>query len=293
LELQDDHFVKVRSLIKDVIQMLEGQATDEATSKSFCDKEVNEAIATRDKEAATMEESLATASSEEAKKEQLTKEIAFLTQDIADMKQTLVKAAELREEEKKNHAETIAGAEAGLKAVQDAIQILNKVYGFAQLDRKPEKADRDGNLVQSLAPKTSFSGDYTGNDGGKGVIGLLEVIEADFERTKMTVGAAEAKAEQDYSTLKSTTEGDISTKEASVTSKEGEIVIAGQAIVTAQDAWKTASDLKDGAMKELEKLQPMCVGADSDESYAERKEKREQEIEALRRALQVLEDYRS
>merc|ERR1719181_873926 len=53
--VQIDHFVKVRGLIKDFIAKLEADAEAEADTKSFCDKEMSKAIATRDAEQAKIE----------------------------------------------------------------------------------------------------------------------------------------------------------------------------------------------------------------------------------------------
>merc|ERR1719181_2502708 len=53
--VQIDHFVKVRGLIKDFIAKLEADAEAEAETKSFCDKEMSKAIATRDAEQAKIE----------------------------------------------------------------------------------------------------------------------------------------------------------------------------------------------------------------------------------------------
>merc|ERR1712032_549633 len=52
---QEDHFVKVRSMIKDFIAKLEADAEAEAETKSFCDKEMSAAIGDRDAATAAIE----------------------------------------------------------------------------------------------------------------------------------------------------------------------------------------------------------------------------------------------
>merc|ERR1719446_302244 len=49
VKLSADHFVKVRGLIKDLIKRLEDDAAAEADQKSYCDKNMKEALANRDK----------------------------------------------------------------------------------------------------------------------------------------------------------------------------------------------------------------------------------------------------
>merc|ERR1719487_1630994 len=48
VKVAEDHFVKVRGLIKDLIMKLEADAKAEAKQKSFCDKHMAEAINDRD-----------------------------------------------------------------------------------------------------------------------------------------------------------------------------------------------------------------------------------------------------
>ena len=45
-----DHFVKVRTLIKDLLSKLKSDAEAEATQKGFCDKEMSKAINQRDEQ---------------------------------------------------------------------------------------------------------------------------------------------------------------------------------------------------------------------------------------------------
>merc|ERR1719235_2754381 len=55
VKLMADHFVKVRAIIKDLIQKLEDDAEAEATQKGFCDKEMGDAVRSRDQANAALE----------------------------------------------------------------------------------------------------------------------------------------------------------------------------------------------------------------------------------------------
>jgi len=66
---------------------------------------------------------------------------------------------------------------------------------------------------------------------------------------------------------------------------------AEDAITEAKDNLNEATNLKDGALEELAKLKPMCV--DGGESYAERKKKRVEEIEALKEAMKILDEWQN
>jgi len=68
ITLEEDHFVKVRGLIKDIIAKLKAQAEAEADQKSFCDKEMKKALTNRDGEKLKMEESGSTIAKKTAEK---------------------------------------------------------------------------------------------------------------------------------------------------------------------------------------------------------------------------------
>merc|ERR1719356_1408469 len=129
--VQEDHFVKVRGLIKDLITTLEAEAAAEATSKSFCDTEMKAAVTTRDARKLDMERESTTISQKEAEKAQLLQDIATLSQEVADLNKALSEAAQLRSEEKANNDKTIAGAGSGKESIELAISVLQKYYGFA------------------------------------------------------------------------------------------------------------------------------------------------------------------
>jgi len=52
VKVAEDHFVKVRSIIKDLLEKLAAQAAAEKTQKGFCDEQMKATISTRDEKAA-------------------------------------------------------------------------------------------------------------------------------------------------------------------------------------------------------------------------------------------------
>jgi hypothetical protein len=291
---QEDHFAKVRALISDLIARLEQEALDEADQKSFCDEQMASAIENRDAEQLNIEGETATIAKKEAEVKKLTKEIAELSEEIAELNKALNEATELRAQEKANNEKTLEDAEAGKAAVEEAIDVLKKFYDSAFLQKKQKQpaVDREGKAVSDYAPKLSYDDDYKGNqDASKGIFGLLEVIVSDFERTITTVTDEESAAQSAFEEFETATKTSIEDKEKDKDTKEGEVADAEDAIMSAKDAKKTAEDLHSSALKELEKLKPMCV--EGEMSYAERVEKREQEVAALKEALKILEEWKS
>merc|ERR1712124_234345 len=120
--------------------------------------------------------------------------------EIADLRKGLFEVTELRAEEKADNTKTIGDSEAGLEAVKGAIEVLKEFYdnAFIQTGFTPAGADRDGNTVSDLAP-AGQEGEYHGNqDAAKGIFGLLEVIQADFERTIEKTDKEETAAQEEF-----------------------------------------------------------------------------------------------
>jgi len=292
IRLKEDHFVKVRGMIKDMVAKLEADASAEADQKAWCDEEMEKSTSKRDENIGAMEGDLAAKSTAEAKIAQLEEEIATLTSEVAELRKALSEATTLRVQEKKENLKTLADATAGLAGVTKAMKILKEFYDNAliQTSYKPPKGDASGNTVGDLAPD-SFSGDFSGNqDAAVGIIGQLDVIKSDFEGTIDATKTAEDEAESEFDAFKSESETDIETKEGDISTKEGEVDSTTGDLAGYKDDLHTHTVLKADALKELAKLQPACVDTGSD--YAEKVARREQEIESLKNAYVIFDEMR-
>merc|ERR1712048_1423947 len=113
-------------------------------------------------------------------------------QGIADNQKAVSEMTELRDAEKAENEARIQTATEGQTAVNLALTTLKAYYekgAFVQYT--PPNADREGLTVADRAPE-SFSGEYHGNGAaGKGIIGILDVILSDFDRTIAKTNADE------------------------------------------------------------------------------------------------------
>ena len=284
--------MKVRGIIKDLLARLEEDAAAEATQKGFCDKSMTKAITRRDEEQSGIESKNAEINSLTAKIQELTEEVATLSKQISENKKALNEATELREEEKAENEVTVADATAGKAAVESAISVLKGFYenAFVQVKYTPPNSDRSGKTVSDLAPETFANDKYSGSqDSSKGIIGLLEVILSDFDRSIAAVTDEEETNQGEYDKFKQENEDDTEEKENSVTKKQGTIKDTESDIVDMKDALSSADESLKSALSELEKLHSMCVAGE--ESYAERVAQRNKEIAALKEAHAILEDW--
>merc|ERR1719316_1062835 len=106
-------------------------------------------------------------------------------------------------------------SEAGAESVKLALGMLNKFYDNAFVQKSkyvPPNADRDGNTVGDLAPEV-FDEKYHGAQAeSKGIVGILEVILSDFERTNKKAEKDEKESKSSFETFEKDTNGDIDKK---------------------------------------------------------------------------------
>jgi hypothetical protein len=286
-----DPFAKIKKLIQELIERLLTEAANEANQKGWCDKATADATQKRTYSADQVETLNAKLAKLEALSAKLGEEIDTLTQEIQDLNDAQADAGENRKEEKEENAKTVSEAKAGLAAVNMAIDILDKFY------KTSAKASVDLSLAQATgpmddAPDAGFDNGEAYQGAGAesgGIIGMMEVIRSDFERTISETQKAEAAAEKDH--LAFMTETSMSLAKKNMASKEktklkdesDENIGDANEALTAQTAILTTS------IKELIELKAACI--DTGMSYADRVAMREQEIASLKKALCILGAY--
>jgi len=290
-----DHFVKVRGLIKDLIQKLKDDAKSEAEQKSFCDKAMKKAVDDRDAGSTKKEAQNAKLTSEKADKERLTQEIADLAAKMAENAKALNEAAELRDGEKTENEETIQSAEDGKTAIEYALNTLNDFYksAFVQTAAKftPKDSDRDGNTFEDLAPGGTGE-DYHGAQGAaKGIVGIMEVIASDFTRTIKTVTDQEADAQSEFEKFEKDNSDDTKQAQDDTDAKDKSLKEAESNILDATSDLKDAVALYDSGMDKLDDLKASCV--EGEETWEERAAARKKEIEALKDAQNILDEWKN
>lgn len=173
-----------------------------------------------------------------------------------------------------------------------AISILKDFYGsgFLQVGKKAgEGPDRDGNTVSDLAPKT-FEGEYKKKtDESGGIIAILELILGDFEKTISDTEAAEKTGEEEFEKFEKENGEDDEAKSKEKAEKEATIAELTDKNAELKDKVLSGQKAVSNSEEELRKLQAMCVfGADT---YEEKVKRREEEIEALKGAIKLLDEF--
>jgi len=258
-----DPFAKVKGLISDMIEKLESQASSDASHKAYCDEELaesNEKKADKEAEIAKLTTKIDQASSRSA---QLKEEVATLQKELSDMAKAQAEADKMRADEKATFTSNKADMDQGLEGIKMALKVLREYYA------KDDKA-------HTAAEGTSSS-----------IVGLLEVVESDFSKGLAEMVSTEEAAQTSYDAATKENQIETATKKKDVEYKTKEYVSLDKAVAADSSDRSGVQAELDAVNEYLGKLEEMCVA--KAEPYAERKRRRDAEIEGLKQALEILE----
>jgi hypothetical protein len=285
-----DVFAKVKVLIQELIERLLTEATNEAGHKGWCDKSLADARQKRDNAAEQVEGLNGNMAELEATRDTLQVDLKELEKNIDELIAKRTDAEQLRAIEKTENAATVTEAKEGLAAVSEAIDILDKFYKTAA--KETVKLSLAQQTPGDDAPDAGFEGgeSYVGAQGeAGGVIGMLEVIKSDFDRTISETEAAEAQAVQDHLTFMTDTGKSLAEKNVAKNEKTVQLSDTEAKLSTAEDDMTAQMDIVTGKIKELLELKPVCI--DTDMTFDERSARRADELEALKKALCILDQF--
>merc|ERR1719387_3409793 len=259
-----DVFAKIKGMISDMIEKLEQEAAEAAELKEWCDKEIGESTAKKEEADALFEKLSTKLNSAESNSAKLKEETAQLQKELAELADTQAEMDKIRADEKANFEKNHPEMEQGLKGVKLALKILNEYY--------------------AKAGKAHGSSDGAGG----GIVGMLEVIESDFTKGITEMVAAEQMAADTYEKETKETAVEKTTKEQDVKYKTKEFTSLDKAVGELTTERSGIEDELTAVNDYLASLDKKCTY--KVESYAERKARREDEINGLKEALDVLEN---
>jgi len=286
-----DPFGKVKALIQELIERLLQEAANTNDQKGWCDKSLSEAKQRRGYAAEKIQELNGQMADLEATRDKLAEELAVLTQEIGELNTTRADAQRIRDEEQAENAETVQEAQAGMSALDTAMTIVDRFY------KTTAKEAVDLSLAQRRgpfddAPDAGFANGeaYTGAQGeAGGILGMMEVMKSDFARTISETEAAEAQAQEDHLEFLTETGKSLAQKNMASSERTAQKSSAEDKLQTADDDLEAETGKLQTALQELLELKPVCI--DTGMTYAERVSLREDEIEALHKALCILDNY--
>jgi chromosome segregation ATPase len=276
-----DPFKKVKKMVKDLIVKLMEEANAEADHKGWCDMELATNEKTRTEKSDAVINLTAEIDELEASVAKLAMDIKNLTREIAELDAAVAKATDIRTTEKAKNEVTIKDAVAAQEAVSMAIGVLKDFY---------DKASTATSLTQTGAKQPEVFSDepYKGMGGENGgVVGMMEVIQADFERLSSETKSAESEAAKEYAEFMDDARVDKAAMAKDLEYKQKKEQDQAQALEERKtDLAGTQKEL-DAALAYYDKLKPDCIA--TPEPYEERVARRKEEIESLQEALRILQ----
>lgn len=306
-----DPFKKVKKMIQDMIQKLMEEANEEAEHKAFCDAEMGTNKQTRDTKTEQSESLKADIEEFTADIGKLAAEITELNTELAAIDAAVEKATSERQAEKAKNQETLSDATVAADATAKALQVLKDFYEQAATpieqpapQQGPIKYDNralqilsqatggasfiqiDSKQKQPGAPEME-EGQYSGMANG-GVLGLMEVVQSDFEKVISETTATESDAAKIYDEFMADSSQDKAVKETDVKHKIAAKSEKESSLASAKKDLRITQEELMAALQYYEKLKPSCE--EKVMSYEEKVAQRKAEIESLKEALEILSD---
>lgn len=321
-KLQADPFVKVKQMIQAMVTRLLDEANEDAKHEGFCDEEMGKSAVTRTKLSEEIDALTAVIEGGQATIWELTESTAQLSKEIQDLEAAMAQATGFRTAEKTRNAETVKDAQAAQAAVAAATAVLKDFYAKASTATGFLQGGLQGSLAASTPRRWGLktrvkmgtdewdslaNPDFKGvidkghqegmqtfgraelgqqDEASYGVLGLLEIIAADFATLEAETDAEEAAAAQAYDRLMAESKKSHATKAKSVEMNEADRAAAEAKLQEDTADLKSTQDELLAADRYHARLVPQCI--DQGMTWEERVAARQAEIDSLKEALQIL-----
>jgi len=275
----EEPLAQVKGLISELIAKLEKEAAEAANLHEFCKAEKEKTTAAKTKKQNTIDKLDARLDKAITKQTDLKEAVATLTQEISDLDTGDAEATKIRTEQHASNTKAIADFKEAADAVSDAGDALKEYYGsFLQTKHVTAKA-----VAQKAPPKLGGAK----SDAAGGILSIMDTMQGEFEKTAAELSSSEREAAKAYEILMNEHKVSKAAKAAEIKGDESEIKSLNVAIHNFQEDKKMTVAELDSILEYVEKLKPQCEGRTV--PYAERKARREAEIQGLKDALGILQ----
>jgi len=270
-----DNFVKVNEAMQGMMNDLKTQMAEDVKKKDYCNdaihkNEMAQALKSRDIE--ELESEIADLTSSIS---QLTKDLAELVASMAEMKEQMKRAGEDRELENSDFQATVQDQRSTVQLLNQALEVLKPVYAKKFLQTSAKKGP---------PPPSGFKA-YK-QQGGGGVMGMIEQIISDAQTLEKDCIKAEGDAQKAYESFVKDTNNALTVAERTQADKSEEKALAEADKVTADKAHEAATSEQQQNINENADLHTACdflVG-----NFDLRQSTMNQEIEAIEQAKAVV-----
>ena len=273
-----DAFTKVKAAIDEMIAALLKEKEDEIKHKDFCTDAINQNERAQELKARDISELEAKIADLTSTIDQLTKAIATLEAEIAEMQTQLKRAGEDRELENKDFQQTVSDQRSTQALLNKALGVLEAVY--AKKEAFMQKQEPAG-----PPPPPGFK-TYKKQGGAGGVLGMLQQIIAEAKQLEADAIKAESDAQKAYESFVKDTNASVEEKNRDITNKSGEKAQAEADKTAAEQDLDASNNEQQQNKNEEADLHKSCDFTMT--NFDVRQEARDQEVEALRQAKAIL-----
>lgn len=292
---QKDTFGKVKKMISSMINRLLEEANAEAEKKGFCDKELKVNKQNREKLQGQYETTAAELELTLATQQKLGEEIAELQKAVSFLDTARATSTEARSTEKAQNEATIQEAKEAQIAVASARNVIADFYAkagtataFIQVHDPAGYGQGSEDKVDKghVAGMETFGDTYQGQqDSAGGVLSMLSVIASDFSNLQADTETSEAQAQAEFEKFIADTKRDKAVKTKQIEMKTADQTAAKTRAHSLKQDLNGTDDQLRAANRYFDQLKPQCLVT---VSYEERVKRREEEIESLKEALEIL-----
>jgi chromosome segregation ATPase len=269
-----DPLEKIKGLVQDMIAKLVEEANAEATQKDFCDEEKAKSGKEKDKKMMKVDDLQSRIDTATAGKAKLGENIKELQAELAGLDAATKDATKIRAEEAATFAVANKDYKDGAAAVEEAIRVLKEYYASQS-------------FLQKKSSKAPVSFGQTSGAAADTIISILETSAEDFSRMSTQLETDESEAIAAFEKLTKESKASAAAKKEEIKAAETEIKVLDVALQGDTEDLRMTNKELDAVMEYVEKLKPQCEVKIM--TFEEKKAKRENEIEGLKEALQILD----
>jgi len=264
----------VKGLIRDMITKLQAEADADATEKAYCDEQLAKTEFKRDDLQSDIAKLTVKIDQDSAKSADLKEQVAQLQEEIRTIHKEQANMDAIRQEEHADYVQAKADLELGLKGVRGALSLLRDYY---------QNADDSAAMLQQPARPAKFE---KATGAGDSIIGILEVCESDFASNLAKEETQESDAVSVYEKTTQENRVTLANKEQDVKYKTQEIKSLDKDVSELSGDRQSLNTELSAVLEYYGKIRERCIA--KPETYAERKQRRQNEIDGLKQALNIL-----
>jgi len=266
---------KIKGLITDMIAKLEKEAAEAASTHAFCQEESKKNKEAKEKTQGELDKTNSRLESATAKKQGLEDRIAELSSEVSALDAADAEALKIRQDENAAFLKNEADFKEAAAAVDDAMEVLKDYYGDTSFLQEDDE--------QPAAPP-KLGGAKSASAGG--ILSILDMMSDEFSTTVEKLQREEREAVEAYEKLTNENELAKTSKKMEIKTSESQVMSLTEAIGDYTTDKTESTKTMDAILAYIDKLKPTCENRVV--PYAERKAKREAEIEGLKEAFQIL-----